>query len=70
LEYIAANDQKGGAVKPADAQHMQEEIGRAALDWQRDVEAGRAQVVGVICHVTDDKPFEDLQKIDASLQAN
>jgi len=69
LGYIAEIDRMGGAVKAVDARYMQEEIARAALDWQRDVEAGRAQVVGVNCYVTEEKPFEDLQKIDEAAQA-
>lgn len=69
LGYIAEIDRMGGAVKAVDARYMKEEIARAALDWQRDVEAGRAQVVGVNCYVTEEKPFEDLQKIDEAAQA-
>ncbi len=68
LEYIAAIDRMGGAVAAVEAGYMQDEIALAALDWQRDVEAKRAVVVGVNALQSGDSALPELQRIDDALQ--
>ncbi|HLG43081.1 MAG TPA: methylmalonyl-CoA mutase family protein, partial [Planctomycetota bacterium] len=62
-------DKRGGAVRAIEAGYYQAEIERSAVEYQREIEAGKRRIVGVNAYTeTDDRKF-DILKIDEALQS-
>jgi methylmalonyl-CoA mutase N-terminal domain/subunit len=53
-EYLGRIEQHGGMLAAIESGYVQREIHEAAYRHQLDVEAGKAQVVGVNCYVEDE----------------
>jgi methylmalonyl-CoA mutase N-terminal domain/subunit len=68
--YFEEIERRGGVVPCIKAGYMQREIHRSAVAYQRAVEAGRKQVVGVNCYAEDlnKKPEIELLKIDPQVE--
>ncbi len=63
-ELIERVDELGGAVAAVEQGFIQEEIERAAYEWQRDVENGERVIVGVNAYAAAEEEHVELQKID------
>jgi methylmalonyl-CoA mutase N-terminal domain/subunit len=63
-ELIERIDELGGAVSAVEQGFVQEEIERAAFEWQRAVEEGRRVIVGVNAYREPEAENVELQKID------
>jgi methylmalonyl-CoA mutase N-terminal domain/subunit len=63
-ELIERVDELGGAVAAIEAGFVQEEIERAAFEWQREVEAGERVVVGVNAFEEASEERVELLRID------
>jgi methylmalonyl-CoA mutase N-terminal domain/subunit len=67
-ELIARIDEIGGAVTAVEQGFVQDEIERAAFEWQQQVESGERVIVGVNRYTLDaDAPIE-LQSIDPAAE--
>ncbi len=68
--YFAEIEKRGGVVACTEAGYIQREIHRAAVAYQRAVEAGTKRVVGVNCFVEelDAKPEIDIHRIDPEVE--
>ena len=66
-EYIARIDGMGGAVTAIERGYMQQEIQDSAYRYQKDIENKQRVVVGVNAYQVDEKPPEDLLKVDLSV---
>jgi methylmalonyl-CoA mutase N-terminal domain/subunit len=66
--YIQRIEELGGAVEAIRRGFQQREIADAAFAYQRDLEAGRAKVIGVNVNVMDEDPPQDVLRIDAALE--
>ena len=67
-EYIEKIDERGGSVKAIENGYIQEEIGRAAYEAQKRIEAGEDIVVGLNAYEMEEPPFDDLLTVDDSLR--
>ncbi|HRV82049.1 MAG TPA: methylmalonyl-CoA mutase family protein [Planctomycetota bacterium] len=56
LALMGQIDARGGAVAAVEDGFVQREIHRSALEWQRDVEAGRRTIVGVNRYQVEETP--------------
>jgi methylmalonyl-CoA mutase N-terminal domain/subunit len=63
-KYIDKIDQLGGSVEAIKKGFFQDEITNRAYDYQRQIETGEKVVVGVNQFVQEDKPIEEILKID------
>jgi methylmalonyl-CoA mutase N-terminal domain/subunit len=63
-ELIERIDELGGAVSAVEQGFVQDEIERAAFEWQRAVEDGRRVIVGVNAYQEPQAENVELQKID------
>jgi methylmalonyl-CoA mutase N-terminal domain/subunit len=67
-ELIARIDEIGGAVAAVEQGFVQDEIERAAFDWQRQVERGERVIVGVNQYIADSEHEIELQSIDPAAE--
>jgi methylmalonyl-CoA mutase N-terminal domain/subunit len=67
FEYIARIDQLGGAVKAIEQGFPQAEITRAAYEFQKQVESGEREIVGVNAYLTEDAERPELLRLDPEL---
>jgi methylmalonyl-CoA mutase N-terminal domain/subunit len=68
--YFAEIERRGGVVPCIEAGYIQREIHRSAVDYQRAVERGEKQVVGVNVNVEDAAgPTIDIHRIDPAVEA-
>jgi methylmalonyl-CoA mutase, N-terminal domain len=67
-ELIARIDEIGGAVTAVEQGWVQEEIERAAFDWQQQVERGDRVIVGVNKYTLDADQRIELQSIDPAAE--
>jgi methylmalonyl-CoA mutase N-terminal domain/subunit len=65
LDYIRRIDDLGGAVAAIEQGFQVREIGEAAYQHQREVDAGQRVVVGVNRYVTETPPVDNLLRVDA-----
>jgi methylmalonyl-CoA mutase N-terminal domain/subunit len=63
-ELIEEIDARGGAVSAVEQGFVQDEIERAAYEWQRAVESGERVIVGVNAYQEPEAEHLELQKID------
>jgi methylmalonyl-CoA mutase N-terminal domain/subunit len=66
LELMGAVDAAGGPVRAIETGFVQREIHRSAMDWQRAVERGERQVVGVNCFEDEASAAPDIFRPDPS----
>jgi len=69
VEYLERIDGMGGMVAAIEQGFVQREIQDAAYATQRDVEAGRTEVVGVNVHRLEDEPVPQTLRIDPALES-
>jgi methylmalonyl-CoA mutase N-terminal domain/subunit len=67
-ELIARIDEIGGAVAAVEQGFVQDEIERAAFDWQRQVERGERVIVGVNKYIAGSEHEIELQSIDPAAE--
>jgi methylmalonyl-CoA mutase N-terminal domain/subunit len=67
LVYMNQIDQLGGAVSAIEQGFMQREIGRAALDTQRQIEAESQIIVGMNQFQLDNEESPELLRVDPAL---
>lgn len=67
LAYIKRIDDLGGAPKAIDNGYIQQEIMDAAYRAQKDIETGKAIVVGVNKFKIEEEPPKDLLRVDLSV---
>jgi methylmalonyl-CoA mutase N-terminal domain/subunit len=66
-EYIDQIDRLGGAVAAIEKGFVQKEIGAAAYQYQREIEAGSRVVVGLNKFQVKEEKLQDLLKVDPSV---
>ncbi len=66
-KYIARIDELGGAVKAVEKGYIQQEIQNSSYQYQMDIESGRKVIVGVNKFQVQEKPVQNLTRIDSSL---
>jgi methylmalonyl-CoA mutase N-terminal domain/subunit len=67
-ELIERVDELGGAVAAIEQGFVQDEIERAAYDWQREVESGERVIVGVNRYTEPEAEDVELQRIDPAAE--
>jgi methylmalonyl-CoA mutase N-terminal domain/subunit len=67
-ELIARIDEIGGAVAAVERNWVQDEIERAAFDWQQQVERGERVIVGVNKYTFESEQAIELQSIDPAAE--
>jgi methylmalonyl-CoA mutase N-terminal domain/subunit len=67
-DYFREIDRRGGVVACIESGWIQREIHRSAVTYQRAVERGEKQVVGVNCFVEDQAPEIELHRIDPQVE--
>lgn len=68
FEYIKGIDEMGGAVRAIEKGYMQDEIAKAAYDFQRAVESGEQIVVGVNKYIEEAPAVKQVFRIDDSIR--
>ncbi len=68
FEYIKGIDEMGGAVRAIEKGYMQDEIAKAAYDFQRAVESGEQIVVGVNKYTEEAPAVKQVFRIDDSIR--
>jgi methylmalonyl-CoA mutase N-terminal domain/subunit len=68
VELIARIDEIGGAVAAVEQNWVQDEIERAAFDWQQQVERGERVIVGVNKYTVESEHAIELQSIDPAAE--
>ena len=63
-DYIRRIDEMGGIIRAVEEQFPQKEIGESAYRWQREVEQGDRQIVGVNAFKSEQNQTIELLKID------
>src|SRR6185437_2514444 len=63
-ELIERVDELGGAVEAIERGFVQDEIEQSAFEWQRDVERGEREIVGVNRYREGDDARVELLRID------
>jgi methylmalonyl-CoA mutase N-terminal domain/subunit len=63
-DYIRRIDEMGGIIRAVEEQYPQKEIGESAYRWQREVEQGDRQIVGVNAFKSAQNQPIELLKID------
>ncbi|MBI4267135.1 MAG: methylmalonyl-CoA mutase [Chloroflexi bacterium] len=66
--YLATIDGMGGALEAIKRRYVQDEISRAAYDYQKAVDSGEQPVIGVNMYVTHEEPEINLLEIDESVE--
>lgn len=66
--YIDKIDAMGGAVKAIEQDYIQQEIARAAYEYQNEIESGARVIVGVNRFVQEEAPAENLFRVDDSIR--
>jgi len=67
-EYIRRIDEMGGSVSAIESGYMQNEIARAAYDYQRSIETKERVIVGVNKFIVEEKTFDKHLVIDDSIR--
>jgi methylmalonyl-CoA mutase N-terminal domain/subunit len=67
-ELITRIDEIGGAVAAVEQGFVQDEIERAAFDWQQQVERGERVIVGVNRYMAESEQAIELQSIDPAAE--
>lgn len=67
-QYIEIIDAKGGSVSAIEEGYIQNEIAKAAYQYQKDIENGNAILVGVNKFVDDDEANSDVFRVDDSIR--
>jgi methylmalonyl-CoA mutase N-terminal domain/subunit len=67
-ELIGRIDERGGAVAAVEQGWVQDEIERAAFDWQQQVERGERVIVGVNKYAAEAEHEIELQSIDPAAE--
>src|SRR4051812_42208540 len=67
-ELIERVDELGGAVAAIEQGFVQEEIERAAFEWQREVETGECVIVGVNTFAEDEQEPIELYRLDPTAE--
>jgi methylmalonyl-CoA mutase N-terminal domain/subunit len=67
-EYFEQIEKQGGMLAAIESGWVQREIHEAAYRYQREVEAGRAQVVGVNCYVEEGAQPENIFSPDPEVE--
>ncbi|MBS1153359.1 MAG: Methylmalonyl-CoA mutase [Myxococcaceae bacterium] len=62
--YIRRIDEMGGIIRAVEEQYPQKEIGESAYRWQREVEQGDRQIIGVNAFKSEQNQPIELLKID------
>ena len=68
-EYIKTIDKMGGSVKAIEEGFIQKEIAQSAYKYQNDIASGDKIIVGINKFTSDEKPYENLLKVDDSIRA-
>jgi len=68
MDYIKKIDEMGGAPQAIENGYIQQEIQKAAYDYQKSIESEENIVVGVNKYQVDEKPPQNLLKVDMSVQ--
>jgi methylmalonyl-CoA mutase, N-terminal domain len=68
VDLIAQIDEIGGAVAAVEQGWVQDEIERAAFEWQQQVERGERVIVGVNKYTADSEQAIELQSIDPAAE--
>jgi len=66
-KYIRHIDQMGGAVSAIEQKYMQDEIGRAAYQYQQKIESKEKIIVGVNEFVQNEAPHQGVFRVDDSI---
>jgi len=66
--YLDKIDGMGGSVKAIEQDYIQQEIARAAYEYQIEVERGQRVIVGVNKFVQEEKPLGDVFRVDDSIR--
>lgn len=69
LAYIEEIDKLGGAVDAIEEGFQQREIQDAAFEYQKSIEEKRLIIVGTNKFQMEEKPVEDILKVDAAFEA-
>lgn len=67
-EYLKKIDKMGGAVKAIESGYMQGQIAASAFEYQRKIETGEKIIVGLNKFTDDEKPDENLLRVDDSIR--
>jgi methylmalonyl-CoA mutase N-terminal domain/subunit len=67
-EYFRRIQKMGGVVRGIESGFFQREIADAAFRQQKDIESGERVIVGVNEYRIEEPPFEDILRVDASLE--
>lgn len=68
FEYIKGIDEMGGAVRAIEKGYMQDEIAKAAYDFQRAVESGEQIVVGVNKYTEEGLAVKQVFRVDDNIR--
>jgi len=68
LGILEEVDRRGGALKCIETSYFQNEIARAAYEYQKRVETGEEVVVGVNRFQTDEEDHPEILKVDRTLE--
>jgi methylmalonyl-CoA mutase, N-terminal domain len=68
MDYILKIDKIGGAVKAIETGFQQREIQEAAYQYQRGIEEKKIIIVGVNKFQMEEKPVEDILKVDPTIE--
>ena len=68
-KYLERIEEMGGTLAALEAGFQQDEIGEAAYRWQTEVDEGTRVIVGVNRFTAEEKPSEELHRVDTALQA-
>ncbi len=69
-EYIHRIDAMGGSVAAIEQGYMQEEIARSSYQYQRKIESGEKIIVGLNKFLADEKPPENVFRVDESIRTH
>ncbi|MFD2874675.1 methylmalonyl-CoA mutase [Mucilaginibacter ximonensis] len=66
--YINKIDAMGGSVKAIEQDYMQQEIARAAYQYQNEIESGERIIVGINKFVKEEPPVNNLFRVDDAIR--
>jgi methylmalonyl-CoA mutase N-terminal domain/subunit len=66
--YIDKIDAMGGSVKAIEQDYIQQEIARAAYQYQNEIESGEKVIVGVNKYVQEEAPLNNVFRVDDSIR--
>ncbi|HEX5002454.1 MAG TPA: methylmalonyl-CoA mutase family protein [Bacteroidia bacterium] len=67
-DYIRKIDEMGGAVRAIEAGYIQNEIAASAYKYQKDIESGEKEIIGLNKNVTEEPPFDKIFSVDDSIR--